>query len=294
MRTRVAMVVAAVGLIALAAAAETQARSSASLPRSALVPNAVAFIDRKHGLLGTGWENCASKYWHCRLQGTISVTSDGGRTWHVVLRTRRPVVAVDSFHDGDFALLDNGQTFSTAASQPRRWRREGNHPRAFEGYCPKGWSAGYTADFVDTNIATPWSLCGRQPGAGNQAKAVYRGTKRVAFTAMTGGPSRGGISSYGYAAGISGVPSARGSAVSGFGIIWETRGTLYATRDGGRHWHALPKVARPEVDFGDWADADVYPSGTAFVLLSHGGGEQRRLIETTNAGRTWHVVHRWR
>ena len=74
------MVVAAVGLIALAAAAETQARSSASLPRSALVPNAVAFIDRKHGLLGTGWENCASKYWHCRLQGTISVTSDGGRT----------------------------------------------------------------------------------------------------------------------------------------------------------------------------------------------------------------------
>jgi hypothetical protein len=30
------------------------------------------------------------------------------------------------------------------------------------------------------------------------------------------------------------------------------------------------------------------------VLLSHGGGEQRRLIETTNAGRTWRVVHRWR
>jgi hypothetical protein len=111
---------------------------------------------------------------------------------------------------------------------------------------------------------------------------------------MTGGPARGGISSYGYAAGISGVPSPRGSEISGFGIIWETRGTLYVTRDGGHHWHAIPKVARPEVDFGDWADADVYPQGTAFVLLSYGGSRKRRLIETTDAGRTWHVVHRWR
>jgi photosystem II stability/assembly factor-like uncharacterized protein len=280
------MVVAAVGLSALAAAAETQARSSASLPRSALVPNAVAFIDRKHGILGTGWEGCANKAWHCRLQGTISVTSDGGKTWRVVLHTHRPVVAVDSFHDGDYALLDNGQTFAAGTSQPRRWHRSGRHPRAFEGYCPKGWQAGLTADFVDTNIETPWSICVGQGGAGNEPKAVYRGKKRVAFTPLTGGPSHGGISSYGYPSGISGGTS--------FGIIWESRGTLYVTRDGGHHWHALPKVARPEVDFGDWADADVYPSGKAFVILAHGGSEQRRLIETTDAGRTWRVVHRWR
>jgi hypothetical protein len=30
------------------------------------------------------------------------------------------------------------------------------------------------------------------------------------------------------------------------------------------------------------------------VLLSIGGSERRRLIETTNAGRSWRVVHRWR
>ena len=288
------MLVAALGLIALSAAAGAPARRSASLPPSAVVPNTVAFIDRMHGILGTGWEGCANKAWHCHLQGTISVTSDGGKTWRVVLHTRRPVVAVDSFHDGDYALLDNGRTLTAAAAQPRRWQLTGRHPLAFNGYCPKGWQSGFTADFVDTNIATPWSICVGQPGAGNEAKAVYRGTKRVAFTAMTGGPSRGGISSYGYAAGISGVPSPRGSGISGFGVIWETRGTLYVTRDGGRHWRALPKVARPEVDFGDWADADVYPSGTAFVLLSYGGSEKRRLIETTDAGRTWRVVHRWR
>ena len=70
--------------------------------------------------------------------------------------------------------------------------------------------------------------------------------------------------------------------------------SLYETHDGGRHWHALPKVARPEIDFGEWADADVYPYGTAFVLLSNGGSEKRRLLETTDAGHTWRVVHRWR
>jgi hypothetical protein len=288
------MLVAAVCLIALSAAEGTQARKSVSLPRSTLVPNTVAFIDRKHGILGTGWEGCANSAWHCRLQGTISVTSDGGKTWHVVLHTRQPVVAVDSFHDGDYALLEGGQTFTTAAAEPWRWRPIGRHPRAFEGYCPKRWQPGFSADFVDTNIATPWSICVGQPGAGNEAKAVYRGRKRVAFTPFQAHRGSGGISLYGYPSGISGVPSPRSAGTGGFGLIWESRGTLYVTHDGGLQWHALPKIARPEVDFGDWADADVYPHGTAFVLLSIGGSEKRRLIETTDAGRTWHVVHRWR
>jgi hypothetical protein len=277
------MLVVAVGLIALSAAAAAPARSSAKLPRSALVPNAVAFFDRTHGLLGTGWEGCVNGTWHCRRQGTISVTSDGGKTWHVVLHTRRPVVAVEYFHDGTYARTDNGQTYA-GDNSGRRWQRRS--PLSFHGHCPKGWHAGFTADFVDTNIDTPWSICSGPPGAGNVEKAVYRGTRRVAFTPSTTHNGYGGISLYGYPAGISG-------SYAGLGIIWETRGTLYLTHDGGHHWHALPKIARPEIDFGDWADADVYPHGTAFVLLSIGGGERRRLIETTDDGRRWHVVHRW-
>jgi photosystem II stability/assembly factor-like uncharacterized protein len=277
------MLVATVALIALSAASGAPGRPSSRLPRSALVPNAVAFLDRRQGLLGTGWEGCDNRAWHCRLQGTISATSDGGKTWHVVFRTRRPVVAVEYFHDAMYARTDNGQTY-TAGSDARSWQRRS--PLSFKGYCPKGWQAGFSADFVDTNIDSPWSICVGQPAAGNQAKAVYRGTRRVAFSPLTGNPSRGGLSSYGYPVGISGTHS-------GFGLIWETRGTLYVTHDGGRHWHALPKVARPEIDFGDWADADVYPRGTGFVLLSIGGTEERRLIETTDAGRTWRVVHRW-
>jgi hypothetical protein len=283
MRTRVAMLVAAVALIALFTAAGAPARDGATLPRSALVPNAVAFLDRQHGILGTGWEGCVNKAWNCRLQGTISLTSNGGRTWRVVLRTPRPVVAVAYSQNAEYARSDNGQTY--AAGESGRWERR--TPLSFKGYCPKGSIAGYTAEFVDTTIDTPWSICMGEPGAGNEAKAVYRGKKRVAFTPMAAHGGYGGLSTYGYPGGIAGTHA-------GFGIIWESRGTLYVTHDGGHTWRALPKVARPEVDFGDWADTGARPNGTAFVLLSIGGSEKRRLIETTDAGRTWRVVRRWR
>ena len=50
-----------------------------------------------------------------------------------------------------------------------------------------------------------------------------------------------------------------------------------------------PKVARPEIDFGQWADVAWTKLG--FVLLER--NQHSRLIKTTDAGRTWHVVHRW-
>lgn len=278
------MLVAAVGLIALSAATTAPARTHSRPPRYALLPNAVAFSDRQHGVLGTGLESCANAAFHCRLQGTISITSDGGKTWHVVLRTKRPVVAVAHFHDTYYARTDDGVTFA-ADQAATDWRRRSQ--LSFLGYCPKGWSRGISADLVDTNIEKPWSVCSGTPGAGNVAKAVYRGPRRVAFTPFAAHGGSGGISVYGYPIGIAGVDGS-------FGIIWESRGTLYVTRDGGYHWHALPKIAQPELDFGNWADVGA-SQGTGFVLLQRpaGNGESWRLIETTDAGRTWHVVHRW-
>jgi len=252
-------------------------------PRSALVPNAVAFRDDRNGVLGTGWKGCVDRAWHCRLQGTISVTSDGGKTWRVVRRMPSPVVYAAFFHDAYYVRLLNGVTY-WADSAGRSWRR--GHRVSFAGYCPKGWTAGTSSDFLDSNLAPPWSICVGEPGAGNQAKAVYRGKKRVAFTPLSSHGGYGGISTYGYPGGIAGD-------YDGFGLIWESRGTLYVTHDGGYHWHALPKVARPEVDVGAWADADVGPRRTAFVLLSIGDSQKRRLITTSDAGRTWRVVHRW-
>ena len=106
-------------------------------------------------------------------------------------------------------------------------------------------------------MSRSWALCLNQGGAGNQGKSVYRrvagGWTRVAYTPF---PQRaggyGGISAYGYPIGIA-------MAATGFGVIWESRGTLYVTRDGGSHWTGLPKVE----------------------------------ILTRDAGRTWHVIRRW-
>ena len=81
-------------------------------------------------------------------------------------------------------------------------------------------------------------------------------------------------------------------AADGFGLIWESRGTLYVTRDDGVHWTGLPKMARPEIDFG--VQGIALPHGVGFVILANGGGEKRRLVETTDSGRRWRVVHTWR
>jgi photosystem II stability/assembly factor-like uncharacterized protein len=260
----VAVVVAAVALVVLSTA-------SGSPATPAPLPSAVAFSDRLHGELGLASPHCDG----CAPRGAIAVTSDGGKTWRIAKHTDRRVVAVAFFHDTYYAELENGRLIS---GQPGS--------DVFKGYCPQGWTVGYTADIVDTNIDTPWSICVGEPGAGNQAKAVYRGRKRVAYTPPSARGGYGRISSYGYPLGIAGTHG-------GFGIIWESRGTLYVTRDGGHHWHALPKVAQPELDFGDWADVVWGRLGFVLLMRSAGTGETWRLIETTDAGRTWHTVHRW-
>ena len=128
-------------------------------------------------------------------------------------------------------------------------------------------------------------VCVSQPGAGNQEKSVYASSDggrswRMLVNVPLTSRSRG-LSSYGYPQGISFTPQ-------GYGLLWESRGFLYLTRDGGRHWRKLGVVA-PEVDFGVSA---VMLSGThAFVLLSRDG--KYRLLATKDGGRGWSVVQRW-
>ena len=133
-----------------------------------------------------------------------------------------------------------------------------------------------------------WLMCLGEPGAGNEEKALFRTTdggahwRPLAHVQMTR-PAHGGIQSYGY-------PVGAAFSAAGFGILWESRGTLYVTRDGGAHWTPKPNVAHPEEDFG--FGGAVFPGGRAFLLLA--GGRPARLLETMNYGRTWHPIIRWR
>jgi hypothetical protein len=240
-------------------------------PRAALVPNAIAFRDPAHGVVGGGASGAG---------GTVQLTSNGGRTWRVVLRTPKPVVQVAYAGKGiRIVLADNSIRASTDGTRGWHAAPPINMPRS---PCPQMLFLSHW----DGN----WVLCTGELSAGAGGKAVYRFTggrwRRLAHTPFPPpGKAVGGISLMGYALGISVAPN-------GFGLIWESRGTLYVTRDGGSHWTGLPKVAVPEVDFGQSGFA--LPHGVGFAVLSRGTGLQRRLIETTNAGRTWHVVHRWR
>jgi hypothetical protein len=292
MRGRRTRLVPAVATLIAAGVAATVALAAASAPKSKnlplrLAPNTVAFLDASHGVLGTGWPNSRG-----HGGGTIALTSDGGRTWHVVKLTPRPVVSLTVYGAAYIAKYDDGETLRSNR-QGGNWRptRLITSDIASQlSVCPLGTTAGTNAD--NSN----WSVCTTEPGAGNQGKAVYRdlvdrGWTRVACTdfadtkALCSGRGNGGISSYGYPIGIAG-------ASDGFGLIWESRGTLYVTRDGGRHWKPLPKLVEPETDFGSWAYT--IPHGVGWALVLRGGEGRWRLLRTTDAGRTWRVVHRWR
>jgi photosystem II stability/assembly factor-like uncharacterized protein len=196
------------------------------------------------------------------------------------------VVAVWYAGPTAWALYDDGTTLRSTEGG-RGWRAA--PAPALPSPCPPNGIPQPASAVVVTPSGEEWALCVNEPGAGNEGKAVYRRVagrwRAIAWTSYPGPGSgtRGGISEYGYPQGLA-------MAGDGFGLLWESRGTLYVTRDGGVRWTALPKVAQPEVDFG--AAGAALDGGTGLVVLGRGGAS--RLLETDDAGRTWRVVHTWR
>jgi len=235
--------------------------------------------------MGTGYQPCGDDpSARCRPQGTVSITGNGGKTWRVLFRTPRPVVFVSYFAGWEWARFDDGETLQSTDGG-RHWR-PAVPPNPFSAFssCPIGW-AGH-----DNTGSENWSVCTTEGGTGAMGKAVYRltatGWKRVAYTSFAPptGKGYGGISLMGYPLGIS-------VADDGFGMIWEDRGPLYVTRDGGSHWTAPAGLVVIDVDTG--LSASALRHGTGFFLVRRGNDGSRALFETTDAGRSWHVVHVW-
>ena len=166
--------------------------------------------------------------------------------------------------------------------------REGQTWRQTTDPCARAVASRVYADLVTVRLG--WVICVGQGGAGNEEKAVFRtsdggstwrrGAEMVVVPRLR---VQGGLGSYGYPQGIA-------FAHDGFGLIWEGRGTLHVTRDGGLNWTAKPNVAQPELDFGGGAAA--FPHGRGLVLLGRGDGAAR-LLATRDYGRSWAIVHRW-
>jgi hypothetical protein len=271
---------AALGLAAILAGTALAAKPG----RVALAPNAIAFRDPQHGLVAAGWLGCESSAYGCKLQGTISKTSDGGKTWKVVHRAPRPVVAVTIDGTIVWARYDDGENLRSTDGG-KTWRPAvGPNPLATP--CPPGLdlSANQT---VTTPGGKGYALCAGQGAAGSMSKAVYRlgvsGWKRIAYTPLTGKGAFGGIAAYGYPVGMA-------MSDDGFGLIWESRGPLYISRNGGFRWTAAPHVARAtDVPVA----GAVLAGGDGYLVLSRYGGMKRTLLVTHDAGRHWRVAHRW-
>ncbi len=208
-------------------------------------------------------------------------TSDGGRTW---VRLPRLVLRPS------FADRLHGFAFAAGSCEPAwclgaKLLATGDGGRTWQGLISPCRDTEQAVAAV--SAARAWLLCASQPGAGNQGKAIYDtsdgGRRWQPLLALEiGGKAAGGISSYGYALGIS-------FAGNGVGLLWESRGTLYMTRNGGRSWKPLSSVARPEIDFG--SSASVVP-GRAFALLNQ-GDRLYRLVATTDGYGDWRAVRTW-
>jgi photosystem II stability/assembly factor-like uncharacterized protein len=246
-----------------------------------------------------------------RRSKTVWLTSDGGHSFRVVLRTSTPIEGmqvfghggaivdvhrplalrtVDGGHtwrpfthrfDADFATSRVGLGFRLGRFEFVRGllltRDGGTSWRPRKSPCARVVAFSAAVELVTPRLG--WIVCAGQPGTGQQLKAVYRTTN----AGRTWQRARGDLTSSGYAWGAA-------FARDGFGLVWESRGTLYVTRDGGERWTPKP-FARPEIDFGGGGAA--FAGGHGFVLLTR-GDSSARLFATGDFGRTWRLVHRWR
>jgi photosystem II stability/assembly factor-like uncharacterized protein len=313
-----------------ATAARTQDVATRATPVPAiLVPNSIGFWDARHGLIGSGFLYCEVPS-HCAA-GAISVTTDGGQTSRVLLRTPGPVSWVSVAAGGlAWAVVDRCTSVRGCRAARllrsddwgRSWQRQphvliapsfGARTLGFalgSGPCEPAWCPGtallgsvdagrrwhrvqspcpgQTQGVSPVSSARAWLLCAGEPGAGNQQKAIYETTNggrtwRRVLAVTIDHATANGVSLFGYALGIS-------FDVDGVGLLWESRGTLYITRDGGRSWKPLITVARPEIDFGRSASV---VRGRAFALLDP-GNSIFRLVATTQKYDGWHTVRTWR
>src|SRR5207248_11760950 len=122
---------------------------------------AVAFVDRSQGVLGAGYSSARHP------GGAIELSSDGGRTWHVVRRTPRPVVALAPYLGFVYAQLKDGEILQSH-DHGHTWRPASFPTWPLASSCPLGF-------FIGTNAGDPsWSLCTTLAGGGFEGKTVYR------------------------------------------------------------------------------------------------------------------------
>ncbi len=240
------------------------------------------------------------------------VTHDGGSGWHRVRQVPGYITDLEASAARVYAVStnvkSNKQTVYSSPAARDSWHRVASLPvtKGFGGlgtitlHGKAGWiilgnrlySTQTGARWVKDSVRCPASwgmasvgaysahritlLCSGEPAAGSTLKKLYASADAgIRFTVVGGVPMGGG-------GGLLAEPTARHLFVAtSSGATW-----LYASTDGGRHWHeglTLDDGGLGWSDFGfTTASQGVALEGTP-ALGSH-------LWLTRNAGRTWHKV----
>ena len=222
-------------------------------------------------------------WWSCRPP--LLRSHDGGLTWHTVGRAvLNPTFPTPTIGVG--ALYDANGVWSLVHTHDygRHWSRLRS---------PCGATAQYLVpSFITSRVG--WVLCAGQPGAGHQLKAIFRtrdggrGWHLVMNTGWTTQPrsaTPGGIPDAGYAN--------RLAFSSSRGWVGQSEFFSYTSPDGGRTWRPVDFGFSPTAG-GEIEDVSAVTGRTAYALARLDGGRRRELLRTTDAGRSWQIVHTWR
>lgn len=255
-------------------------RSSATSPTRPqshrLSPDAIAFWTSQRGLIGSGSTSGAN--------GAVSLTTDGGRTYRVVLRTSGPVEWVATAGPKSaWALVEHctptrcrRAALETSTDGGRTWRRLDEAP---------SWNPA----FANTTLGL--ALNAVNPGRGTQALAPSHNLL------MTSDGGRSWTHTSSPCPGASGIalafpePPLAIAACAGPGHAEDQAKALFESIDAGRSWHHVLTVDdhnRPsEVSHGLSLHGLIQgmsfgPQGSGLLLVSRGP-----VYFTTDRGRDW-------
>ena len=215
-------------------------------------------------------------------QPALFASRDGGHTWEK--RSDMSIGSlsfVDEMHGWGvsgalFPAVSTGSVLRFTVDGGRTWADSPLDPCPSKAYWPVGVSF--------TDLKHGWVGCEGQASAGLGEKAVVRttdGGRTWTLLANANGfydptvPAVGSISESDYLSGIA-------MRASGAGLIWEGRGGVQWTSDGGRNW----STSQLEVDTNN---AGVLISDRTWVLVVTGQGQQT-VERTTDSGGSWQAI----